>query len=758
MIIKLKKDWDVPIQPPIYESKGHGYFAGREREVELLINEILHKNQGSILVSGYRGVGKTSAVYKALLEAKKKQKDIRIVLMNAAQLEAESTKEDNEDDNILPEKIIQNLIRRLYSSMQDEKLKKGDLNKKIENLYRKAVASEFKLRENYQHLSEKSDEQIKEENRDILFSENNIKHIILVFSWTLAVVFQVYLSTKIVWLDKLLPLLFALPIPFTFNLWYKKRRTKRNIDCTKEEAGALYEYDNSISNLEFDLENIHKELYGNGIKLVYVIDELDKLDTEKLKDVLKYFKNLFTLSKAIFIFVSGEEFFSYIIATKPERPEFYRSKEYTYFTSKYFFARPLWNDLSKYLDDIVESKELGNIEYEILKHSFVFDSINDFFDLIRVIKDNITGFDENGYSIIKIDKLEQDVMLKARLHKSITLIFEEKYLAHEPSKWHENENILRTLYSHVRDNISSKYSGQKFNDINNDTPIASAIRDFNALIYRLGALTIITESQESIRGLLVPIRAYQYIGNVENDPPINLTVPSEIEKRFIDEFKKYCDYIISINNILLLQQGKQEINNEIFWKNSSGYVHTISDLGFDASSQFNSHFTIYQNLISRIPPYPYKREDIEQRTEQIISHTNSMFANLYIVFDRITRDLYSNLNLKNQQLSQNGNLFVGSADQVRKVILNYAHVVLFNQQYSRQIIFIPFTQAIINSLKQISKVIEDNAATHKIFVIGNVEEKIRIKGMYVSNCSTPDILVSSSKYYFEQLKNEFFKI
>jgi len=39
-----------------------GYFVGREKELELLVNDILHKNRGSILISGHRGVGKTSLV------------------------------------------------------------------------------------------------------------------------------------------------------------------------------------------------------------------------------------------------------------------------------------------------------------------------------------------------------------------------------------------------------------------------------------------------------------------------------------------------------------------------------------------------------------------------------------------------------------------------------------------------------------------------------------------------------------------------
>ncbi|MFA5032293.1 MAG: P-loop NTPase fold protein [bacterium] len=759
MRIKLKKDWDIPIQPPTLESNGIGHFAGRKREVELLVNEILHKNQGSILVGGYRGVGKTSTVYKALSEAKSKEKNLIVVLLNAAQLEAESyvKTEGHNQNKIAPEKIIQNLIRRLYSTTKDSNSINKTLKENIENLYRKAIASEFKLKENYQKQTEFLSEVEKEENSEILLSEKNIKILIFLVSFVFAAIFQVFKLTPWDMLNKILPLFLAFPIPYAINISYKRRKIQRTKNELKGAAEELYQFDNNIGNLEFDLEEIHKELHNNGKKLVYVIDELDKLDPEQVKNVLKFFKNLFTLSKALFIFVGGEELFSEM-KKKPEKPEIYRTKEYTYFTSKYFFARPMWKDLNEYINEIIEEKEIDNDNFENLKHSLTFNAINDFFDLITIIKDRIIKFDKDGYSIIEMDNFSNDDILKFQLHKLLTLVFEEKYLSYEHSQWYENENILRALYSHIRDNILSQYSGHSFQDSSIDSTTFSAIRDFNALLYRLGILNIISEMPQNIRGLPVQIRTYQYTGNINITPPSKLDEPSEIEKRFINEFKKYCEYIISVSNIVLSQQNKPQLKDENFWINPTNYTQMVTDFGFNATSVFNSYHSIYKTLISMKPPYLYRREIIEENTKQMLSFTDNMFSNLFIILSNIIRNVFSTLNLQIQRVPQNSNLFSGSAAQVRDIIQHYSHQVIFKPDYSRQILLLPFNPSIKDKLHQMKKVIEDNAATHNILIIGSDEEKLGIKGVYQINYETPSKLLSSSNNFLLYLNNKFFKI
>ena len=66
MKIVLKDDWDVSLRPPLFGRDVVGHFAGREKEISRLVNELQRKKSGSIFVTGHRGVGKTSFVYKAI--------------------------------------------------------------------------------------------------------------------------------------------------------------------------------------------------------------------------------------------------------------------------------------------------------------------------------------------------------------------------------------------------------------------------------------------------------------------------------------------------------------------------------------------------------------------------------------------------------------------------------------------------------------------------------------------------------------------
>jgi Cdc6-like AAA superfamily ATPase len=469
MKILLKRDWDLSMGAPVGEEIVEGHFVRRETELNLLINEILRKNRGAILVSGYPGVGKTSLVYKALSEAKKKDEkkgeNTIIVLFNAPQLEFES-----ENANIDPLTVIKNLIRRLYSATQDMKNLNSELKKQIETLYRKAVATEFNLVTAYHISKEESKEIIKE--RTTLLSVNNL--IYLSF-WIIAAIFQFVDITRWKTFNKIIPLLFAIPIPIIINIIRKKYFKQREFEATKEEAKELYKLDNSVGNLEFDLDKIHTKMSKNGIKFIYVIDELDKINNDQATKILKFFKNLFTLSDALFIILAGEKMYNIGEGTEEHS---YRKKEYTYFTSKYYLSRPMWRDMSSYFDAIIHDKQIEKDELEILKRALWYEAENDFFNLKNVVKDRITNFAENNLPVIEMENLNDDDLQRARLQKAITVLFEEKYRSSRHSKWKENENLLRNIIEHAG-RIYSYYPGMEFGD-----PEDAYSADFGHLIRR----------------------------------------------------------------------------------------------------------------------------------------------------------------------------------------------------------------------------------------------------------------------------------
>jgi len=740
----LKKDWDLPPKISLENGTFSGYFVGREKELDLLVNEILHKSRGSILVSGHRGVGKTSFVYKALSLVLEKDKNILVVLMNAAQLEAESP-----NKQINPQKIIENLIRRLYTVIRDTRNLKRDIKGAGERLYKKAISKEFKLTEFFLERRKKVEQEEKEFERDILLDEKTVHLMIFLTSWTLGAVLFFFNLIPLEWLNKLIALLLTLPIPYAINLAYKKRRLKKFEEEAAAKTEELYQFDNKIGNLEFDLEQIHKEIAKNGKKLVYVIDELDKLEKNQVVEALKYFKHLFTLSDALFLFIGGEEIHS-IGLDRQQNSELYRPKEYTYFTSRYFLSRPMYSNLSQFLDEITEKFEgLTDEEIEILKRSLCFDSQNDFFDLKKCIRDRITYF-EKGHPVIEIEKEKLSIdRQKARLHKALTVVAEDKYMSSQHSKWPENEKLLRVIFEHAY-KIQDSFAGQQFNDPPGSETPDELLRDFNSLLYRCGAFSIQSENQQNIKGISILIRVYNYTGHIPSEPPDSLIEHTEYERRYVENFEIWTDYMLSIVNSFKTIQGQPEVTKEEFLKDPQNILSLLNSWGYNVTSPFNNYRNMYNNIVTKKPPYPYKREDIEKATTEISNYLKRLNTILPNLIARTILQLYPTLSLQSQNIQQNGSLFSGSANRIRQVLSRYNPIVVFKPSLDRQILLIYDGW---NEIKQIQGILKDNQHTHRIVCVKENEEVgEKMPGLHLLLVKTPAELKKNLLALYEELR------
>ncbi len=710
MKLTLKKDWDSNVSSPT-EDKKSGYFAGRANELTIFKNEISRKTKGSILISGYRGVGKTSLVYKSLSELKD---DTLVILLNAAQLEAE--KDEKASKKIQPKNIIENLIRRLYSASQNAKRNIGDLKNDIERLYKKAVARDCSILESYQKEQQLKNQTIIADEFKLAF---NYQTVIYSIGWIFSLSsFVLTLNANSVLL-KLIPLFFAYPIPFLADVTVKHIRSKEKIEIkeTKIEAKELYAFDNSIGNLEYDLEQIHRGFKQRKLKLIYVIDELDKLDADQVIEVLKFFKNLFTLSDAIFIFVGGEEIYDYHTSEEKnakgskededeEKPKLYRPKEYTFFTSRYFLSRPLWEDLDEYFDEIIETKktEIDTKELEKIKRSIAFEAKNDFFDLKTKIKDRIKNFERNDNAIIESEASDST---KANLHKAISVLF-KKYMLYKPSAWIENESIQRELFKHS-DMLLSKNIAEKIIDPNDDSNISAAIRDFNQFLHRLKMLKYETETLVLVRGINIPIKTYSIIGEITIEPPENLNAPTEFENRFITEFEKFCKYVFNISNSLVSDFRIEKIDFAEFWREADKHVKKVTNWGHDVETTYTQYIKIYQGLRLKAHQDKYRREDIEKYIEALIELNNELINALPSIFGKLLAEWNSNLTFR--KLSENGNLFGGTASKIREKFLPDNPVVIVNADNSRQILL---TENRIDLIKEHEQLIKDCHVTNKI--------------------------------------------
>ena len=88
---------------------------------------------------------------------------------------------------LIPKKIIENLIRRLYSITKDSKLD-DELKKDINLLYKKAVASEVDIMERYQDQKIFRLETIREWNLNFIV---NNRTLILISTTIFAIILQI---------------------------------------------------------------------------------------------------------------------------------------------------------------------------------------------------------------------------------------------------------------------------------------------------------------------------------------------------------------------------------------------------------------------------------------------------------------------------------------------------------------------------------------------------------------------------------------
>ena len=65
-LIPLKKDWDL--QPHLDRKQGH--HVVREKQEKQLVDFFARRKEGSLLISGKRGVGKSSIIFATIQKAK----------------------------------------------------------------------------------------------------------------------------------------------------------------------------------------------------------------------------------------------------------------------------------------------------------------------------------------------------------------------------------------------------------------------------------------------------------------------------------------------------------------------------------------------------------------------------------------------------------------------------------------------------------------------------------------------------------------
>lgn len=167
--IPLRREWDYSRH--FDDDKDNSYcHVIRKKEQEMLVDFLQRKNEGALLLSGKRGVGKTSAIFSAIQEAKrllKKNDGILNILVNAPNFEINKSYHEKTDQIDLLEfkrLVLQTLVRRLYQAavkrgiinIVDDELvaRQQQINRNIFSHLLVRIKSKIRRNQNYDKLLE----------------------------------------------------------------------------------------------------------------------------------------------------------------------------------------------------------------------------------------------------------------------------------------------------------------------------------------------------------------------------------------------------------------------------------------------------------------------------------------------------------------------------------------------------------------------------------------------------------------------------
>ena len=504
--ITLVDDWDH--QPKIDYKYGHHVI--RQNEQKILKEFMIRRKEGSLLILGQRGIGKTSAIITAINESKKYDQSIIPIIIKAPTITI-----SNKDDGKI---ILINLIRSLYENIKNKKLD-DNLNEKTKDLYKKSISS------NNKHQIQNKNTTIK--NSKIKFG---LKNMLLGAIVCISPIIHYFFDHIKNFHNELLLITSIITISGIFiyvNFAYEKNRT--DID----EEKKILEYDYTFYRLQFDFEELLIE-YSKKYKIIFIIDELDQnIDLLKKFPLLKM---LITQNNALFLFVLSPGMY-YKHCEKIEGYE-------TLFSQKLLMVRPLFNEVRDFLDGVI-IKDDHNHDLDNFKYYICYKSKMIFYNLYGAIRDHMIDINENKFVKLSI-KLDERQLTLVNIQKTIEWTY-NKHHHKNPSEWDRNDVILEKLYG--------------FSDILSEQPQDATIKIHenevvaNNQIYKFIRGSIAQSALNTFQEMLIH---QGYLKKIKNDLVIigtlkqfDVSKPIFIEEREL--YKKHYKNLLSTSYFHILR-------------------------------------------------------------------------------------------------------------------------------------------------------------------------------------------------------------
>lgn len=259
-----------------------------------LVNELLFSKPTTYLVSGYRGVGKTSYIKALKKQLKNKSSNILYVHINVGKY------------SNFPA-FLRTLIRELYweISKDNRKVEIRKTNPRLISdidLIFDRTFNNVDIKQNNKHLTEK------EINRSLNIDLTQFITRFLISGIGITAILS-YLRDGNMYIYLLLLIICGLLI-----IKYEKKKSDKNSNLIEINRANIY--DDEIA--EHQLNKIINELNGAGYKITFVVDELDKIEKDdEINNLIGELKPIMLSGSANFILISGQRlYYKYQLADK----------------------------------------------------------------------------------------------------------------------------------------------------------------------------------------------------------------------------------------------------------------------------------------------------------------------------------------------------------------------------------------------------------------------------------------------------------
>lgn len=435
--LRLRPNFREPI------TSGAG-FVGREAEVARMTAVLRHRSSATVLVSGHRGVGKTTLVDEAIRQAE--GDDSLVVRLSLPHVNPETPDVSRE----IRGQILRSLARSLYFTIKDSDVDKG-LRDRAEELYEKTYLRELQEEGQLATLTE-----AEAQNRHVNVTETRVEPGKLV-SAVLGSLGAAAVATGGVAVAAnvadthggvfgTLTLLLIIGVAVATGVTVTKRSEDTDTvtsrvtgQRTTSRSGS---FDLSPETLEFELQELLTGLRAQQVRTIFIIDELDKLEVESAPDdleshviftILSSLKNFFTLGAGIYVFISGEDFYARLEESIDKHSY---SLAHTLFTDRIFVHVMPYGDVEKLIDGLLETEPEDRETYRQFRNYLCWESRNHVFDLLTLVGDFVADYDRetpvaHAHESFESDgrwhegNLPSDWLLAASLQKIVGATFDE---------------------------------------------------------------------------------------------------------------------------------------------------------------------------------------------------------------------------------------------------------------------------------------------------------------------------------------------